>query len=83
MVAIVDNQSTSADFQIPSKGLIQFNNKAVQDTEVNKQITDQSVAISYFTLNPLVLHAFTDSKSKYSLSNQTTIIPKIDSYNQG
>ncbi|MBF0659331.1 hypothetical protein IPZ60_11325 [Psychrobacter sp. NG25] len=83
LVAIVGNQSASADIQITPKGSIQFNNKAVQGTEVNtinkvnNRITDQSVAINYFTLNPLVFHGFTDSTGKYSLSNQTTIIPKM------
>ena len=83
LVAIVGNQSVSADIQITPKGSIQFNNKAVQGAEVNtinkvnNRITDQSVAINYFTLNPLVFHGFTDSTGKYSLSNQTTIIPKM------
>ena len=62
---------------------MRFNNKAVQGAEVNTinkvndRITDQSVAINYYTLNPLVFHGFTDSTGKYSLSNQTTVIPKI------
>ncbi|MBI0427545.1 hypothetical protein [Psychrobacter sp. NG27] len=83
LVAIVGNQSASADIQITLKGSFQFNNKAVQGAEVNtinkvnNRITDQSVAINYFTLNPLVFHGFTDSTGKYSLSNQTTIIPKM------
>lgn len=83
LVAIVGNQSASADIQITPKGSMRFNNKAVQGTEintinkVNNQITNQSVAINYFTLNPLVFHGFTDSTGKYSLSNQTTIIPKM------
>lgn len=83
LVAIVGNQSASADIQITPKGSLQFNNKAVQGAEVNTinkvndRITDQSVAINYFTLNPLVFHGFTDSTGKYSLSNQTTVIPKI------
>jgi hypothetical protein len=83
LVAIVGNQSASADIQITPKGSMRFNNKAVQGTEintinkVNNRITDQSVAINYFTLNPLVFHGFTDSTGKYSLSNQTTIIPKM------
>jgi hypothetical protein len=83
LVAIVGNQNASADIQITPKGSIQFNNKAVQGAEVNtinkvnNRITDQSIAINYFTLNPLVFHGFTDSTGKYSLSNQTTIIPKM------
>lgn len=83
LVAIVGNQSASADIQITPKGSIQFNNKAVQGAEVNtinkvnNRIIDQSVAINYFTLNPLVFHGFTDSTGKYSLSNQKTVIPKM------
>ncbi|MGM8900516.1 hypothetical protein ACS8FC_18010, partial [Psychrobacter sp. 1Y4] len=45
--------------------------------KVNNQITNQSVAINYFTLNPLVFHGFTDSTGKYSVSNQTTTVPKM------
>lgn len=83
LVATVGNQSTSVDIQVTPKGNTVFNNKAVQAAEVNtinkvnNQITNQSVAINYFTLNPLVFHGFTDSTGKYSLSNQTTIIPKM------
>ena len=83
LVAAIGNQSLSADIQVTPKGSMQFNNKPVQGTEintinkVNNQITEQSVAINYFTLNPLVFHGFTDSTGKYSLSNQTTTIPKM------
>ena len=83
LVAIVDNQSASADIQITPKGSLQFNNKAVQGAEVNtinkvnNRITNQSVAINYFTLNPLVFHGFTESTGTYSLSSQTTVIPKM------
>ena len=83
LVAIVDNQSASADIQIIPKGSLQFNNKAVQGAEVNTinkvndRITNQSVAINYFTLNPLVFHGFTESTGTYSLSSQTTVIPKM------
>ena len=83
LVAIVDNQSASADIQITPKGSLQFNNKAVQGAEVNTinkvndRITNQSVAINYFTLNPLVFHGFTESTGTYSLSSQTTVIPKM------
>ena len=83
LVATVGNQTASADIKVTPKGSMVFNNKQVQGAEVNtinkvnNQITDQSVAINYFTLNPLVFHGFTDSSGKYSLSNQTTTIPKM------
>ncbi len=83
LVAIVGNQTASADIKVTPKGSMVFNNKQVQGAEVNtinkvnNQVTDQSVAINYFTLNPLVFHGFTDSSGKYSLSNQTTTIPKM------
>lgn len=83
LVAVVGNQSASADIQVTPKGNMRFNNKSVQGAEVNtinkvnNQITDQSVAINYFTLNPLVFHGFTDSTGKYAISNQTTAIPKV------
>ncbi|WP_440454889.1 hypothetical protein [Psychrobacter sp. ASPA161_9] len=83
LVAAVGNQSLSADIQVMPKGSMRFNNKSVQGTEINtinkmnNQITEQSVAINYFTLNPLVFYGFTDSTGKYSLSNQTTTIPKM------
>lgn len=83
LVANVGNQTASADIKVTPKGSMVFNNKQVQGAEVNtinkvnNQVTDQSVAINYFTLNPLVFHGFTDSSGKYSLSNQTTSIPKM------
>lgn len=83
LVGVVDNQSVSADIQVTPKGSMIFNNKSVQGTEINtinktnNQITNQSVAINYFTLNPLVFHGFTDSTGRYSLSNQTTTIPRM------
>src|SRR5699024_12624399 len=83
LVANVSNQKASADIKVTPKGSIVFNNKQVQGAEVNtinkvnNQVTDQSVAINYFTLNPLVFHGFTDSSGKYSISNQTTTIPKM------
>jgi hypothetical protein len=83
LVAIIGNQSATADIQITPKGSMRFNNKTVQGAEVNtinkvnNQITDQSVAINYYTLNPLVFHGFTDSTGKYSISNETTTIPKM------
>ena len=83
LVASVGNQTASADIKVTPKGSMVFNNKQVQGAEVNtinkvnNQVTDQSVAINYFTLNPLVFHGFTDSSGKYSLSNQTTTIPKM------
>lgn len=83
LVADVGNQSASADITITPKGSMIFNNKSVQGAEVNtinkinNQITDQSVAINYFTLNPLVFHGFTDSSGEYSLTTQVTTIPKV------
>ena len=83
LVAIVGNQNASADIQITPKGSMRFNDKMVQGAEVNainkvnNQITDQSVAINYFTLSPLVFHGFTDSTGQYSLSTQTATIPKM------
>ena len=83
LVANIGNQTASADIKVTPKGSMVFNNKQVQGAEVNtinkvnNQVTDQSVAINYFTLNPLVFHGFTDSSGKYSLSNQTTTIPKM------
>ncbi|WP_352338800.1 hypothetical protein [Psychrobacter sp. 16-MNA-CIBAN-0192] len=82
LTAVVDNQIASADLKVTPKGNMVFNNKSVQGAEINtlnkmnNQVTDQSVAINYFSLNPLIFHGFTDSKGKYSLSNQTTTIPK-------
>ena len=67
LVADIGNQSASADIKVTPKGSMTFNNKSVQGAEINtinkinNQITDQSVAINYFTLNPLVFHGFTDS----------------------
>ncbi|MDN3442564.1 hypothetical protein QL898_13085 [Psychrobacter sp. APC 3279] len=83
LVATVGGQSVAADIQITPKGSMRFNNKMVQGAEVstistvNQQITDQSVAINYFTLDPLVFHGFTDSTGEYSIANQTTSIPKM------
>ena len=83
LVADIGNQSASADIKVIPKGSMIFNNKSVQGAEVNtinkinNQITDQSVAINYFTLNPLVFHGFTDSSGEYSLTTQVTTIPKV------
>ena len=61
LMATIGNQSASAEINVTPKGQMMFNNKAVQGAEVNtinkvnNQITDQSVAINYFTLNPLVI----------------------------
>ena len=83
LVADIGNQSASADITVTPKGSMIFNNKSVQGAEVNtinkinNQITAQSVAINYFTLNPLVFHGFTDSSGEYSLTNQVTTIPKV------
>lgn len=83
LVAVVGNQNVSVNIQVTPKGSMRFNDKRVQGAEVNainkvnNQITDQSVAINYFTLNPLVFHGFTDSTGQYSLSTQTATIPKM------
>lgn len=83
LVATVGNQTATADIKVTPKGQMTYNNKTVQGTEintinkVNNQVTNQSVAINYFTVDPLVFHGFTDSTGKYSLSNQTTAIPKM------
>jgi len=83
LMAVVDNQNISAEIKVTPKGSMVFNGKQVQGAEINtinklnNQITNQSVAINYFTLNPLVFHGFTDSSGEYSLSTQTTTIPKM------
>lgn len=82
LVASVGDQTASADITVTPKGNMVFNNKQVQAAEVNtinkvnNQITNQSVAINYFTANPLVFHGYTDSSGKYSLATQNTTIPK-------
>lgn len=83
LMAVVGNQSASADIKVTPKGRMMFNNKQVQGAEistvnkVNNRVTNQSVATNYFTLNPLMFHGFTDSSGKYAVSNQTTAIPKM------
>ena len=81
--AVIDNQKATAEIQVTPKGSMRFGNKRVQGAEVNTinkmndQVTAQSVAINYFTLDPLVFHGFTDSQGKYSVASQTTTIPKV------
>lgn len=83
LMAVVDNQNLAADITVTPKGSMIFNNKQVFGAEVNtinkvnNQIANQSVSINYFTLNPLVFHGYTDSSGKYSVSTQTTTIPKF------
>lgn len=83
LMAVVGNQSASADIKVAPKGRMTFNNKQVQGAEistvnkVNNRVTSQSVATNYFTLNPLRFHGFTDNSGKYAVSNQTTTIPKM------
>lgn len=83
LMAVVDNQNLTADITVTPKGSMQFNNKQLFGAEVNtinkvnNQVTNQSVSINYFTLNPLVFHGYTDSSGKYSVSTQTTTIPKL------
>lgn len=80
---VVGNQNISAEVKVTPKGRMVFNNKQVQAAEVNtinklnNQITGQSVAINYFTQNPLKFHGYTDSSGEYSLATQTTTIPKM------
>lgn len=83
LVSVVGNQTITAEIKVTPKGNMLFNNKQVQGSEINtitksnNQITDQSVAINYFTLNPLVFHGYTDSSGEYSLATQTSTIPKM------
>lgn len=83
LYAEVENQNIVADITVKPKGAMIFNNKSVQATEMSTitkrydQVTNQTVATNYFTLNPLVFHGFTDNSGRYSLSNQTTTIPKM------
>lgn len=83
LTAMMGNQRVSADIIVTPKGSMRFNNKAVQGAEVNtitksnNQIINQSVAINYFTVNPLVFHGFTESSGEYSLAKQTSSIPKM------
>ncbi len=83
LMAMVDNQNVSAEIKVTPKGAMLFNGKQVQGSEISTiskrydQTTNQSVAINYFTLDPLVFHGFTDNTGRYSLSTQTTTIPKI------
>lgn len=80
--AIVDNQKIIATIKVAPKGAMLFNGKPVQASEISTistlsdQVTNQSIATNYFTLNPLVFHGFTDSSGRYSLSNQTSSIPR-------
>jgi len=83
LVANIGNQTATADIKVTPKGNLRFNNKTVQGAEVNTinkvngQVTDQSVAINYFILNPLTFYGFTDSKGQYSTATQTSAIPKM------
>ena len=72
LVATVNNQRLSADIQVTPKGSMRFNNKMVQGAQistvnkVNSQITEQSTAINYYTVNPLVFYGFTDNTGHLS-----------------
>ena len=85
LYAVVDKQNIVADIKVTPKGTVAFNNKSVKAAEINTvtkrydQITNQSIATNYFTTNPLMFHGFTDNSGRYSLSNQTTVIPKMAS----
>ncbi|WP_182405080.1 hypothetical protein [Psychrobacter sp. GP33] len=83
LVAVVDDKQLSADIRVTPKGNMVFNNQQVQGTEVNtinksdNQVVSQSVSINYFTLSPLVFHGYTSSAGEYSVSTQTTTLPKL------
>lgn len=83
LYAEVDQQTIVADINVTPKGATIFNNKTVQAAQMSTitkrfdQITNQSVATNYFTLNPLEFHGFTDNSGRYSLSKQTSAIPKL------
>ena len=80
--ALVDGQRVTVVTQVTPKGAMRFNNKSVQGAEVvtitkiNEQIADKTVGINYFTLAPLVFHGFTSDIGEYSVTTQTTPIPK-------
>lgn len=81
--AVIDNRNVVADITVIPKGAMVFNGKQVQGAEVNtitkinNQITNQSVAINYYTPNPLRFYGFTDSLGEYSVAEQTSVIPKL------
>lgn len=83
LVAVVDDQHLSAEIRVTPKGTMVFNNQQVQGAEVNtinksnNQVVSQSVSINYFTPSPLTFHGFTNSSGEYSVSTQTTAIPKL------
>ena len=82
LIVMVDGQKATADIKVTPKGAMLFNGKPVQGSEISTtstlsgQVTNQAVATNYFTLNPLVFHGFTDNTGIYSLSTQTSSIPK-------
>ena len=82
LMVLIDGQTATADIKVTPKGTVLFNGKSVQGSEIStistlsNQVTNQSIATNYFTLNPLVFHGFTDNTGLYSLSTQTSSIPK-------
>ena len=82
LMAMVDGQTAKAEIKVTPKGAMVFNGKSVQGGEIStistlsNRVTNQSIATNYFTLNPLVFHGFTDNTGIYSLSSQTSSIPK-------
>ena len=82
LMAVVNSQTATAEIKVTPKGAMLFNGKSVQGGEISTtstlsgQVTNQAVATNYFTLNPLVFHGFTDNTGIYSLSTQTSSIPK-------
>lgn len=83
LYATIGNQTASADIRVTPKGKMIFDNKTMQGAQIstvnkiNNQVTDQSTAVNYYTLNPLTFHGFTDSKGQYSKAVQTNAVPKI------
>lgn len=82
LMAVVDGQTVSAEIKVTPKDTMLFNGQQVQGSEISTvtkrydQVTNQSVATNYFTIKPLVFRGFTDSAGRYSLSNQTSSIPR-------
>ena len=82
LMAMVDGQTAMADIKVMPKGAVLFNGKQVQGSQIStistlsNQIISQSMATNYFTTNPLVFYGFTDNSGRYSVSKQTSSIPK-------
>lgn len=87
LYTMVNEQLVVINTEVTPKGTMVFNNQQVQGAEmvaittVNDQVTDKSVGINYFTLEPLVFRGFTSDVGEYSIATQTNPIPKIASIN--